>query len=61
MAARSVKQAKILHDEHQAWRDVCTEFRTVVGDINDKKYNKLVSLLHDWAAQQHLLRKSEGK
>ncbi len=58
-ARRSVEEIGLSESEWSAWQAVVKEFRGIVGDINDKKYDPLVKLLRLWGERLAVFRRSQ--
>lgn len=43
-----ITMIRLSNAEHATWQDVTKEFRKVVGDIDDPKYNALVAMINRW-------------
>lgn len=52
-----LEQIKRQKDEWQHWQDVNHEFQNLGIDMNDSKYNRLVSSIQLWGEYLVLLRK----
>ncbi len=50
----------LMRIEWDAWQGVCREFRAVVGEINDAKYNPLTRAIQLWGERLAALRAEQG-